>query len=274
MIDSLAVLPLVNLSGDANVEYLSDGITDSIINNLSQLPKLKVMARSTVFTYKGKEVDPRRVGQELKVRAVFTGKMMLRGDTLSIQADLVDTADGTQLWGERYNQKLADVLALQEEIARQISTKLRLKLSGEEQQRLTKRHTANTEAYQLYLKGRYQWNINNKESLQKSIAYYNQALALDPNFALPYAGLADSYYFMSSSYLPSAEVMPRSKAAALQALQLDPALGEAYAGLASVKAYYEWEWEEGERAFKRAIELNPSYASVHNQYGLLLVFFL
>jgi serine/threonine-protein kinase len=271
-IDSLAVLPLVNASGDVNVEYLSDGITDSIINSMSQLPRLRVMARSTVFSYKGKEVDARKVGKDLNVRAVFTGRMMQRGDTLSIQADLVDAADGSQLWGERYDRKLADLLMVQEEIARQISEKLRLRLTGAEQKRLTKHYTENTEAHQLYLKGRYHWNKFNEAGLKRSIEYYKQAIELDPNYALAYAGLADSYYFLSNIYLPPQEAMPRSRAAAKRALELDETLGEAHAALAVVKSQYDWEWEEADRAYKRAIELNPGYASVHNLYGLFLVY--
>ncbi|MFN0084998.1 MAG: protein kinase domain-containing protein [Blastocatellia bacterium] len=271
-IDSLAVLPLINASGDVNAEYLSDGITESIINNMSQLPSLRVMARSTVFSYKGKDVDPRQVGRELDVKAVFTGRVLQRGDTLSIQADLVNAADGSQLWGERYDRKLADLLAIQEEIAKQISGKLRLRLTGAERKRLAKHHTDSIEAHQLYLKGRYYWNKVDEKSLKTSIELFHQAIDLDPNYALPYVGLADSYYFLSNIYLPPKEAMPRSRAAAMKALELDDSVGEAHAALAAVKTFYDWDWAEGENAFKRAIELNPGYAAVHNTYGIYLIY--
>jgi len=270
-IDSLAVLPLVNASGDAEVEYLSDGITENIINNLSQLPQLRVMARTTAFSYKGKEVDPRKVGQELNVRAVFTGKLVQRGDTLSLQADLVKTADGSQLWGERYIRQFSDLLALQEEIARHISESLRLKLSGGERQRLAKRHTTNIEAHQLYLKGRYHLGKFSEEGEKKALEYFKQAIDLDPNYALAYAGLADVYVFLSDDYLLPKEAMPRARAAAQKALELDEMLAEAHAALAMVKYQYDWEWAEADRAFKRALELNPGYALAHNDYGNFLV---
>jgi tetratricopeptide (TPR) repeat protein len=230
------------------------------------------MARSTVFTYKVKQVDPRRVGQELNVSAVLTGRVTQRGDSLIIGTELVKTSDGSRLWGEQYSRKLADIIAVQAEITKQISENLRLTLTGEQKQRLAKHYTENTEAHQLYLKGRYSWNKFDEASLKKSIEYYKQAIDLDPNFALAYAGLADSYYFLSNIYLPAKEAMPRSRAAALKAQELDGNLGEAHAALAVVKSQYDWEWEEAERAYKRAIELNPGYASIHNLYGLYLIY--
>jgi serine/threonine-protein kinase len=270
-IESLAILPLANASGDAEIEYLSDGITESIINYLSQLPKLRVMARSTVFRYKGKQVDPRQVGQELNVKAVFTGKMLQHGETLSIQADLVNAVDGSQLWGERYDRRLADLLTVQEEMAKQISEKLRLRLSGAEQRRLAKHYTDNIEAHQLYLQGRYYLNKHDEKGLKQSIELFKQAIDLDPNYALAYVGLADAYYFLSNLYLPPKEAMPRSQAAAMKALELEESLGEAHAALAVVKVFYDWDWAEGERAFKRALALNPGQASIHNLYGVFLV---
>jgi serine/threonine protein kinase len=191
-IDSIAVLPFINASADPNTEYLSDGITESLINSLSQLPKLRVVPRSTMFRYKGREVDPQIVGRELGVRAVLTGKLVQRGDTLSIQTELVDVAEESQLWGAQYNRKLADILAVQEEISREISEKLRIRLSGEERKQLTKRYTESTEAYQLYLRGRYYWNKRTAEDLKKGVYYFRQAIDMDPNYALAYAGLADS----------------------------------------------------------------------------------
>jgi serine/threonine-protein kinase len=270
-IDSLAVLPLINASGDENAEYLSDGITGSLINSLSQLPKLRVMARSTVFTYKGKAVDPRRVGEELKVRAVFTGSLAQRGDTLIVDAELVNAADGSRLWGEQYTHKLADVIAVQEEIARQISDKLRLTLTGDEQQRLAKRHTDNTDAYKLYLRGRHHLTKWSEEDFKQAIEAFKQAIDLDPNYALAWTGLADAYYSMSNLYLPPHEAMPKSRAAAERALAIDQTLAEAHYALATVKAFYDWDWPAAEREFKRTLELNPGYAPAHPIYGVCLM---
>src|SRR5205085_10332318 len=187
--NSLAILPLVNVSNDPNTEYLSDGITESIINTLAQLPQLKVMARSTVFRYKGLEVDPQEVGNRLGVRAVLTGRVLQRGDILNIQTELVAVADGSQLWGEQYNRNASDIFAVQEEIAREIAEKLRLRLSGAEQDQLTKRYTENVAAYQLYLKGRYHWNKRTIERMGKGLECFRQAIELDPTYALAYAGL-------------------------------------------------------------------------------------
>jgi TolB-like protein len=192
-IDSLAVLPFLNASADPNAEYLSDGITESLINGLSQLPKIRVTARSTAFRYKGRDVDPQAVGRELNVRALLMGRVVQRGDALSIQVDLVDVADGSQLWGDRYNRRLSDIFEIEEEIARQISEKLRMKLTGDQKKRLAKRQTQNTEAYQLYLKGRYHWNKRTEEGIQKGIEYFQQAIEKDPTYALAYVGLADAY---------------------------------------------------------------------------------
>jgi len=270
-IDSLAILPLINAGGDPDTEYLSDGITESIINNLSQLPKLRVMARSTVFRYKGKEVDPQRVGQELGVRAALTGRVLQRGDLLIIKAELVDTEDGSHLWGEQYNRKLSDIFTIEEEISREISGKLRLKLSGAEKKQLTKRYTENTEAYQLYLKGRFYWNKRTAEGLKKGIEYFQQAIESDPGYALAYAGLADSYNILVSySALAPHDAFPKAKVAATRALEIDGKLAEAHTSLAFVKFGYDWDWTEAERGFKQAIQLNPGYAFAHNFYAVLL----
>jgi len=271
-IDSLAVLPLVNASGNAEMDYLSEGIAESLINSLSQLPQLKrVIARSTMSSYKGKEVDPRQVGQELNVRAVFTWKMTQRGDDLIIGAELVNAADGARLWGEQYSRKLKNVMEAQVEIARRISEKLRLELTGEQEKRLTKHYTENPEAYQLYLKGRYHLTLTTEAELKKAVEYFQQAIYLDPNYALAYAGLADAYQFISGSYLPVEEAMPMAQAAARKALELDETLAEAHAALAGTKMAFGWEWAEAEREFRRAIELNSGYALAHNYYGILLV---
>ncbi len=270
-IDSLAILPLVNASGDANLDYLSDGITENLINSLSQLPKLRVMARSTVFSYKGKEIDPRKVGRELNVRAIFTGRVLQSGDTLSAEVDLVDGLDGSQLWGERYSRKLAELSAMEAEITRSISEKLRPRLSGEEKERLTNRYPEKSEAHLLYLKGRHFWNNWTGGEIRKGIEYFEQALAADPGFALAWVGLADAYYGLSGVYLPSEEMMPKVRAAAKRALDIDETLGEAHSSLAFATAFYDWNWVAAEREFKRAIELNPGYANAHWGYGLYFI---
>ncbi|MBI3649915.1 MAG: protein kinase [Acidobacteria bacterium] len=271
-IDSLAILPFENVGQDADTEYLSDGITESIINNLSQLPKLKVMARSTVFRYKGKSVAPQQVGNELKVRAVLTGRVLQRGDTLVIKAELVDAADGSQLWGEPFNRKMADIFAVEEEISQEISAKLRLKLSGEQKRKLTKRHTENPEAYQEYLKGRYHWNKRTREGLLKGIEQFNKAIDLDPNYALAYAGLADSYNLIASySSSPPSDAFPKARSAATRALSLDHTLTEAHISLAFVLFGYDWQYQEAEKEFKKALTLNPGYATGHLWYALFLV---
>ncbi len=270
-IDSLAILPFSNASRDTDADYLSDGITESIISNLSQLPKLRVMARSTVFRYKDREVDPQEIGRDLNVRAVLTGRVLQRSDRLVIKAELVDTTDGAQLWGEQYNRPLADIFSMEEEIAREISEKLRLKLSGEQKKRLTKRHTENTRAYHLYLKGRYYWNKRTEEGIKKGIEHFHEAIGADPNYALAYAGLADCYVLLAgySAFLPE-EVFPVAKAAAQKALKLDETLAEAHTSLAAVRAWYDWDWAGAELRYKRAIELNPSYATAYVWYSLNL----
>lgn len=231
-IDSLAVLPFANASGDPNSEYLSDGITESIINNLSQLSGLRVMARTTVFRYKGKEIEPQKIGRELNVRAMVTGRVQQHGDSLMIQAELVDVENGSQLWGGQFNRKLADVIGIQEEISKEISEKLRLKLSGEGKQRLTKRYTENAEAYQLYLKGLYYDYKSTYEGTLKAREYFQQAIDKDPGYALAYAGMAETYVYLSG--LPPREAMPKARAAAGKALELDDRLAEAHVSMGLV----------------------------------------
>ncbi len=269
-IDSLAVLPLANASADPGTEYLSDGITESIINTLSQLPGLKVMARATVFRYKGREVDASEVRRDLNVRAVMMGRVLQIGDNLVIKTELVDTADGSQLWGEQYRRKAADIFEVQEEISKEISEKLRIKLTGEEKKLLVKRYTDNTEAYRLYLKGRYCLSKATHDALNNALKHFRQAIDVDPDYALAYAGVADAYYALSSNHLPANEAMPKARAAAEQALRIDDGLAEAHASLGLVKAFYEWDWAGAEGEYRRAIELNPGYASAHHWYGWYL----
>ena len=271
VINSLAVLPLVNVSPDAEMEYFSDGITESIINALSQLPKLRVVPRSTVFRYKGPEMDPQQIGRELGVRAVLTGRVLHFGERLIVNAELIDVANESQLWGEQYNRKPADIFEVQEEISREISQKLLSKLSGEERKRLTKRHTHDTEAYRHYLKGRFYWNKRTEENFRKGIENFRKAIELDPNYALAYAGLADSYILLAfyGSEAPN-EMMPKGKAAAVTALELDDSLAEAHNSLAYIYFTNEWNWSAAEKEFKKAIRLNPKYATVHHWYAFKL----
>lgn len=266
---SVAVLPLLNVSGDASAEYLSDGITESIINTLSQLPALRVLARSTVFRYKGLDVDPISLGREMNVRAVLSGRLIQLGDSLIIRTELVDTDTGWQLWGEQYNRKTSDLLSVQEEISRHISEKLRTRLSGAEEARLAKRHTSNTEAYQTYLKGRYHWNKRTQEGIEKGIEYFKEAIALDPNYSLAYAGLADSYALLGAveyAALSPSEAMQQAREATLKALEIDDTLAEAHASLAYVRIF-DWNWPEAEREYLRSIELNPNYATARHWYA-------
>ena len=265
-IDSVAVLPFVNTSSDPDTEYLSDGITETLIRQLSQIPRLKVMARNTVFRYKGSHIDPQKAGRELNVRAVLTGRVLQRGETLTISMELMDVRDGSQLWGGRYNRKLTDIVAVQEDIAHEVTGKLRLRMAGEEEKRLVAHVTENAEAYQLYLKGRYYWNKRTPDGIQKAIESFQQAIVKDPNYALAYAGLADCYH-VPANPLPPREKMPLAKAATMKALQLDDTLVEAHTSLARVLAVYDWDWPAAEKEFKRAIELNPRYAPARQWYG-------
>ncbi|HSE23982.1 MAG TPA: protein kinase [Pyrinomonadaceae bacterium] len=270
-IDSIAVLPFVNVGLDPNMDYISDGITDSIIDGISQLPNLAVIARSSVFRYKGREIDPQAVAKELGVHAVLTGVITQRGDNLSISAELVDASNNHRIWGERYERQLSDILLVQSDIAKDISESLRSKLTGEEKRRVVKRFTDNPAAYQAYLKGRYHWNKRTAADLNKSIEYYNQAIAIDPEYALAYSGLADCYLVLPDySDVPAQEAHPKSKAAALKALELDETLAEAHAALGGVKIDSEWDFVGAETELKRAIELNPNYATAHHWYAQYL----
>jgi serine/threonine protein kinase len=260
IIDSIAVLPFENVNADPNAEYFSEGITESLIASLSQLPKLRVMARSTVFRYRGQVLDPQKVGRDLNVRTVLTGRVVQRKDALIIGTELVDVPSGWRLWGERYNRKLADIFAIQEETASEISEKLRLSLTREEKKRLTKSYTQNTEAYQFYLKGNHHRQRWTEEGFYKAIGYFQQAVEKDPSYALAYTGVAESYVLLGwNSYLPPKDAFPQGKAAAMTALQLDPDLGEAHTPLAAALWLHDWQWSEAQKEFKRSLELNPNY---------------
>jgi serine/threonine protein kinase/Flp pilus assembly protein TadD len=269
-IESIAVLPFVNTSGDANTEYLSDGIPETLINSLSRVQQLRVTARSTAFRYKGKDYDPQAVGRDLNVRSVLTGRVRQVGDTLIIQVDLVDTKTGSQLWGMEYERRTADVLAVKQEIAREITEKLRLRLTGEEQKELASHDTNNPEAYQFYLKGRFYWNKRTADGLKKAVEQFQQAADKDSNYALAYVGLADCYSLLEEyTGAPASETYPRAKAYAERALQIDGSLAEAHASLGLINDAL-WNWDDAEREFRRSLALNPNYPTAHHWYSLHL----
>jgi serine/threonine-protein kinase len=270
-INSLAILPLINASTDPEMEYLSDGITEVLINNLSRMPKLRVMARSTTFRYKGQEVDPIRVGNELGVRAVLTGRVRQISNNLIIGTELVDVSDGAQLWGEQYNRKSSDIFALQEEISNEILETLRLKLGVKEKKPAINCCTDSVEAYDLYLKGRFHWNQWTKEGFIRSISLFKQAIEKDSRFALAYSGISDAYgalWFFN--FMSGDEAIQPAKEAALKALALDDSLAEAHHSLANMKLFYEWDWVTSGREYKRALELNPNYANAWHMYAFYL----
>jgi serine/threonine protein kinase/tetratricopeptide (TPR) repeat protein len=267
-ISSLAVLPLVNANVDPEVEYLSDGITESVINLLSQLPGLRVMARSTMFRYKGKDPDAQEVGRALKVRAVLGGRLFQRGSRLIIKVELVDVKDGSQLWGEQYNRDMSEVLVVEQAIAQAIVEKLRVRLSGEQQRRVARPVTESTEAYQCYLKGRYHWNKRTEEGLHKSIKLFEQAIEIDPTYALAYCGIADALVNLGGwGHVPFREAYPRAKAAARRALEIDETLAEAHVSLAMAQKEHDWDWAAAGKSYERALELNPNCATAHQWYG-------
>ena len=269
-INSIAVLPFANAGGDPNLEYVSDGVSESLINSLSQLQRLRITARTTAFRYKGREIDPQQVGRELNVRAVLMGRVRQVGDTMNIQVDLVDATTGAQLWGEEYNRKLSDILAVKQDISREITDKLRLRLTGDEQKQISRRDTTNAEAYQSYLRGRYHWNKRTGDELKKAIEQFQQAIDRDPNYALAYAGLADCYMLLEQyAGVPTSETAAKTRAAAERAIAIDDSLAEAHTSLA-FHYHQSWRWEESEKEFKRAISLNPNYPTAHHWYQILL----
>jgi len=268
-ITGIAVLPFENASNEPNTEYLSEGISEALINSLSELQQLRVIARPTAFHYKRKDVEPRRVGRELGAAAVLTGKVRQMQDALSVQVDLVDTATGAQIWGARYDRKIADLVAIKQAIAQEVTAKLKLKLSGEEQRRLVKRDSTNAEAYQFYLRGRYFWNKRTSDGIKQAIEHFQQSVERDPNFALGYVGLADSYTGLTFyNFAAPHEAMPKAKESAIKALTLDDTLAEAHATLAHILINYDWNSSAAEKEFKRSIELNPEYATAHQWYAI------
>jgi serine/threonine protein kinase/Flp pilus assembly protein TadD len=269
-IESIAVLPFENQNRDPNTEYLSDGVTESIINSLTHLPKLRVIARSSVFRYKGKQTDPLEAGKELGVRTVLTGRIVQHGDDLTISVELLDVRDKKQLWGERYSTKLSELLSVQRQIASQITSNLRYKLSGAEDS-VTRNYTENSEAYRLYLKGHYFWNKFTPPDHQRAIKYFNDAIGEDPTYALAYAGLCETYgASATNSWLDPREGYSKAMAAANRALQLQDSLAEAHACLGAVTMFYKLDWPAAEHAYRRSLELNPNYALTYEVYSYLL----
>jgi len=271
VIDSLAVMPFVNASGNPDTEYLSDGIAETLINSLSQMPRLRVVPRSKAFRYKGQEIDHQTVGRQLNVRALLTGKVLQRGDTLHVQAELVDVQSDAQLWGERFHRPMTDIFAVEEEIARQISEKLRLELSARDRDRLLRRQTENTAAYHRYLRGQYHWNKRTAEGLTAAIECFRQAVDLDPGYATAYAGLADGYMVLAfHDPSPAKGFAAKGKTAAGKALEIDPGMCEALSTLAILQCTLDWDWSEGERNVRRALELKPRHAAAHDHYATIL----
>ena len=270
-IQSIAVMPFENASGNADVEYLSDGMTETLINSLSQLPNLNVKARSSVFRYKGKEIDPKKIAADLNVQAILTGRVGQHGDQLTLNLELIDAQTENVLWGNRYERKSSELVALQSEIARDVSNKLKTKLSGADAARVEKNYTANSEAYQLYLKGRFYGSKRTAKDAQTSIEYYQKATVIDPNYALAYAGLAESTWFLALySYPQVNEVVPKARELAQKALELDSSLAEPHSLLGVICNTYDRDFACMEREQKLAIELKPNYSEGHRRYALLL----
>ena len=270
-IESIAVMPFVNESGNPDLDYLSDGMTEALIGSLSQLPNLNVKARSTVFRYKSKETDAKTIGKELGVQAVLNGRVVQRGDQLSLSLELIDTQTENAIWSDRYDRTSSDLVSLQNEIARDISGKLRSRLSGADEQRLAKTYTTNSEAYRLYLQGRFYWNKREENDFRRAIEYFDQAIAVDPNYALAHAGLADAYALLSTfGYMPPRQGAPKALQYARQAMALDASLAEPHTTIAYVSLTYDYDLAASELEFKRAIELNPNYATAHQWYAEML----
>ena len=271
-VHSLAILPFYNQSSDPNAEYLSDALTESIINNLSHLQDLRIIGHNSVFRYRGKELDGKMVGKELRVKSVVTGTISQLGEKLIVRAEMIDVHTGWHIWGEQYHRKLSDVLKVQQELAQKISTALKHRLTREEKVRVSNGSTENAEAYRAYLKGRHHWSKFDLASSKKAAEYFVEAIEIDPTYALAYAGLADAYYRLSNVYAPTRDAMPKAKAAAAKALEIDDTLSEAHSAMGVIKLCYEWDWSGAEEEFKRATESNHNNAVAHQRFGLYFNF--
>jgi eukaryotic-like serine/threonine-protein kinase len=271
-IDSIAVLPFTNVNGDANTDYLSDGITESLIGNLAHVPDLKVKSRNSVFHYKGKDVDMQKVGNELGVSALVSGRVLPRGDNIEVSAELTDVRDNTEIWGQHYSGKSTEIISLEQQIASDLAGKLRSKLSTSQKQLVAKQGTQNPQAYDLYLKGRYYWNKRTLGDLDTAISYFNQAIAKDPGYALAYSGLAETYTLLPGLGASPSESVPKSNAAARKALELDATLARPHAVLGRNEMRYEWDFAGGEAEFKRAFELDPNDATAHQWHAITIAY--
>lgn len=269
-IGSIAVMPFVNETGNADVEYLSDGMTETLIKGLSNIPNLSVKPRSTVFRYKGKDADLKMIARELNVQAILNGRVTQRGDQLTLSLELIDIPDDKVIWSEQYQRRQSEIVSLQSEIARDVSTRIKSKLTGIEEQKVTSTGTSDPEAYQAYLKGRYLWNRRTAVNINSALEQFRIATERDPNYALAFVGLADCYLVLNEyAGVPTQESLPKAKAHAERALALDNGLGEAHATLGLI-AQYSWDWTESEKQFKRAIEINPNYATAYHWYSIRL----
>ena len=266
-IESIAVIPFANVDGKTDTDFLSDGLTESLMASLAHVPQLKVKSRNSVFRYKGKEVDVQKVGKELTVDALLTGRVVQRGDGIQVTAELTSVQDNTEIWGAHYDRKASDILALEQQIAGDIADKLRSKLTGAEKQQVTKQGTQNQEAYQLYVKGRYYWTKRTVADIKTAISYFNQAIDKDPGYALAYSGVADAYGVLTSYTGDPNDLIPKSNAAAQKALELDPTLARAHAVLGLNKSSYAWDFFGGEAEFRKALELDPSDATAHQWFS-------
>ncbi len=269
--DSVAVLPFTNLRGDAGSDYLSDGITESLISELAHVPQLKVRSRDSVFRYKGKDVDAQTIGTRLGASILVSGRVMLKGNTIEISTELTNVRDNTEVWGHRYTGKSSDLIALQQQMVADIAQRLRSTLSGAEREQVIRQGTQNAEAYSLYLKGRYAWNKRTLADLEAAISYFNQAIAKDPEYALAYSGLADAYSVLPNYGGNPSEDFPKSNAAARKAMELDPTLARPHAVLGMNQFEYDWDFSGAEAEFKKAIELDPNDATAHQWYAEKLV---
>jgi serine/threonine-protein kinase len=271
-IESIAVMPFVNESGNADVEYLSDGMTETLISSLSNLPNLNVKPRSSVFRYKGKDTDLQTIAKELNVQAILNGRVVQRDDGLTLSLELVDVSQDKVIWAEQYERKISDLVSLQSEVARDVLSKLKIRLTGADEQKLAKKSTENAEAYQLYIQGRYEWNKFSFDSLKKSIPLFERAIQKDPTYALAYSGLADSYVNLGVDYISAQDAMPQARVAALQAIALDDSLAEAYTSLGSYKLFYEWDIKGAEEEYRKAISLDAKYGNARHFYSHCLQF--